>query len=119
VTPVPEYRVTVSFGADPERLDELTKATFDEIARLKREGPTEVELGKYREENRRARETAIRTNGFWLQSIALYDQRGWPLTDLLEADDYTNAVTAEDVKVAATRYLDEGHFVEVTLVPEE
>jgi zinc protease len=118
VTPVPQYRVTVSFGADPGRLPELTDATFEEIARLQREGPTDVELGKYREESRRARETASRTNGFWLQTIALYDQRGWPLTDILAVAGYANAVTAGEVKAAAKRYLDAGHYVKVTLLPE-
>ena len=119
VTPVPQYRVTVSFGADPGRLNELTQATFDEIARLQREGPTAVELGKFREENHRSRETASRTNGFWVQSIAVYDQRGWPLADLLVADGYANGVTADDVKAAARQYLDVTHYVQVTLLPEE
>ncbi|HEX6535950.1 MAG TPA: insulinase family protein [Gemmatimonadaceae bacterium] len=118
VVPVPQYRVSVSFGADPGRLDELTRAVFDEIERLRRDGPTDVELGKFREEYRRSRETASRTNGFWLQSIALYDQRGWPLGDLLAADGYAEGVTADDVRAAARRYLDESHYVQVELVPE-
>jgi zinc protease len=118
VVPVPQYRFTVSFGADPQRLQELITATFAEIAHLQADGPTVVELGKYREEYRRGRETTSRTNEFWLQSIALYDQRGWPLRDLLMTDEVVTTMSAADVKAAAARYLDGSHYVEVSLVPE-
>ncbi|HWZ58855.1 MAG TPA: insulinase family protein, partial [Gemmatimonadaceae bacterium] len=116
--PLPAYRLAVSFGADPARLDELTKAVFAEIARLKAEGPTPVELDKFKEEYRRGRETAIKTNVFWLQSIALYDQRGWPLTDLLTADRPVDSITASQLQAAAQYYLNPGHYVQVSLLPE-
>lgn len=117
--PLPSYRLTVSFGADPLRLDVLTHAVFAEIARLKAEGPTAVELAKFKEEYRRGRETAIKTNDFWLQSIALYDQRGWPLTDLVTADRLVDAITAPELRAAAQRYLDPARYVQVSLIPED
>ncbi len=118
VVPVPQYRVSVHFGADPQRMKELTGVVFDELELLKKDGPTSAELGKFREEQRRARETAMRTNSFWLQSIALYDQRGWPLADILSAGDAVSSIDSSAVRAAARRYLDISHYVQVTLLPE-
>lgn len=118
VVPVPRYTVTVGFGADPERMGELVEAVFDEIGQLKNDGPTDAELGKFREEQRRGRETAMRTNAFWLSSISLYDQRGWPLDDILSPDERLDAVDASAIRDAARRYLDASHYVRVTLLPE-
>ncbi|HEY9449056.1 MAG TPA: insulinase family protein, partial [Gemmatimonadaceae bacterium] len=117
--PVPQCRLSIHFGADPERMEELTRAVFAELAQLKSDGPTSVELGKFREEQRRSRETAMRTNSFWLQSIALYDQRGWPLDDMLSMDDLVESVDSSAVRDAARSYLDVSHYVQVTLLPED
>ncbi|HEY9515682.1 MAG TPA: insulinase family protein, partial [Gemmatimonadaceae bacterium] len=117
--PVPQCRLSIHFGADPERMEELTTAVFAELAELKSDGPTSVELGKFREEQRRSRETAMRTNSFWLQSIALYDQRGWPLDDMLSMDGLVESVDSSAVRDAARSYLDVSHYVQVTLLPED
>src|SRR5690606_22573415 len=47
--PVPLYQVALSFGTDPERLDEMTTALFAEIQRLREDGPLESDLQKVRE----------------------------------------------------------------------
>ncbi len=117
--PVPGYRVTVSFGADPARLEELTEVVFAEIEHLKAAGPTAVELEKFKEEYRRKRETAMRTNEYWLQSIALYDQRGWPFTDLLTGDQRVESLTTSELQAAMRRYLDPTNYVQVSLIPED
>ncbi|MBX6333157.1 MAG: insulinase family protein, partial [Gemmatimonadaceae bacterium] len=117
--PTPHYRIFVGFGADPARMDELVNAVFSEIDSLKTAGPTAEELEKFKEEQRRGRETAIRTNQYWLQVIALYDQRGWPLPEILDADRRTESITAEQIQAAARRYFDTSHYVQVTLLPEE
>ena len=40
--PEPRYSVTIDFGCDPERTEELVKALFREIERLKANGPTDA-----------------------------------------------------------------------------
>lgn len=118
VIPVPRSSLTIGFGADPDRIEELVGAVFDEIERLKKDGPTRVELEKFREEQRRSGETAMRTNAFWLRAIALYDQRGWPLEEILSAHDLLDAVDAAAIRDAARSYIDTSHYVRVTLLPE-
>jgi len=117
--PCPSYRVTVTFGTDPQRLDELTNAVFTEIAELTRNGPTAAELETFTEGHRRGRETAMMTNGFWLQSLALYDQRGWPLPEIPGAERAVEGISATDLQAGARRYLDTAHYVQVSLTPED
>ncbi|HEU4641933.1 MAG TPA: insulinase family protein, partial [Gemmatimonadaceae bacterium] len=117
--PVPEYRLTVRFGADPERIEGLRREVFAQVSRLEADGPTAVELEKFREAARRERETAARTNAFWLQTIALYDQRGWDFEGLGDDDRIADTITPSDVREAARRYLDLSRYVQVMLLPED
>jgi zinc protease len=116
--PSPQYRVAVDFGAEPGRLDELTRAVFDEIARLKRDGPTPVELQKVREEMRREKELNLRDNSWWAMQLVSYDQMGWDLRSIPDPPDAAAPLTRELVRDAARRYLTESSYVQVSLVPE-
>jgi len=68
--PRQEYQFSIDFGSAPERVDSLRAAVFREIERIKTDGPTADEIEKVREIQRRAEETEIRQNGFWLNSLA-------------------------------------------------
>jgi zinc protease len=116
--PRPEYRVAVGFGSDPERLDELSGVVFAEIARLQREGPTAAEMAKVREAQRRAHQTALRENGFWLSQLMTYDRYAWDAREILSAGERIAGLTAVAVQRAAQRYFDTRNYVQVSLVPE-
>jgi len=115
--PTPRYDVGIQFGADPTRVDSLIAAVFDEIAKLKTEGPTAVEMEKANEEFRRSIETASRENGYWIGSIIAYDQNKWPLNDIPRVTQVQQQVTAAQVKAAAEKYLDTKQYVRGTLLP--
>jgi zinc protease len=116
--PWPQYRVTVDFGAAPDRLAELTRVVFGEIAALKRDGPTPQELAKVREGMRREKEINLRDNGWWAMQLVTYDRLGWDLRGIVDSADATAPLTAELVRDAARRYLDPQNYVQVSLVPE-
>jgi zinc protease len=115
--PRPEYRLVMDFSASPERLDELSRALFAELERIRRQGFTEAELAKVREQQRRERETQVRDNDFWMSQIVQYDLHGWDLAGIL-APPLSQSFTADDVRAAARLYLDVGRYVQVSLLPE-
>ena len=47
--PEPRYSVTIQFGCDPDRTEELVATLLREVERLKAEGPTESEVADARE----------------------------------------------------------------------
>jgi zinc protease len=116
--PSAQFRVVIDFGADPGRLDELTRAVFDEVARLKRDGPTPDELAKVREEMRRENEVSVRENSWWAMQLVNYDQLGWDLRTITDAPDAAAPLTRDLVRDAARRFLTENSYIQVSLVPE-
>ena len=119
-TRIPEerYGVRISYGVEPERLDELTAATFAVIDSLSTYGASAENLAKVQETRRRSRETDLRENGFWLAAISAYDRDGQPLEDILELEPLLAGLTSEGIGAAARRWLDAGRYVQVSLLPE-
>jgi zinc protease len=117
--PIEQYRVTISFGSDPERADELIRTVFAEIDRLKMDGPTEDQVADVQAGMGRALETNLERNIYWLSQLAFAYQLGVdPGSTLMSARASIEALTVSTLRDVATRYLDTDHFVRVTLLPE-
>jgi zinc protease len=117
--PVPYFTVDISFGADPQRLEALTKTVFEQIQKFQREGPTADELAKVKETQRREWETNMKRNAYWAGQIEGRDRAGEPIADVLSFPQRLNAATAAMLQTAAQRYLSKSNFVRVSLYPEK
>ena len=115
--PDEEYAVIIQFGSDPERAEELSAVVFEEIERLKAEGPDAETVAKVREQQRRSKETRLEQNGFWLGQLSTYDRLGRDFR-LIPSYDMIDSWTAEQVKQAAIRYLRTDQYVKFVLLPE-
>jgi zinc protease len=116
--PLPAYRFTIGFSSAPERLEDLTAAALVQIDSVKRFGTTPEYLNKVKEAALRSRETAIKQNGYWLSQIQTFDQSGWPLAEIPNGDKLISALTIDDLKRAAVKYLRTDNYVRVSLYPE-
>lgn len=117
--PQSKYQCMVIFGCSPKAADKLTKAVFGELKKIIANGPTETDLNKAKETLIRARETDLEKNDFWLNKIeSVYFDGTDPLT-ILNFKDRVNAVTLQDLKIAANNYLKPKHYVRVVLKPKE
>lgn len=117
--PRPAYTVSIGFGADPGRVDELIEAVMADIVDLQANGPEERYVENVRESARRSQETALRENGFWLNTIAGAVRYDVPLDEALTRNERLEAATPASVQAAAQRYLDTDQYVQVVLLPEE
>ena len=116
--PYPSYRFTIGFGSAPERLEDLTTAALAQIDSVKRFGTTPEYLNKVKEAGFRAREVALKQNNYWLSQIATFDQSGWNLAEIPEGEKLISALTSDDLKEAAKKYLRTNNYVRVSLYPE-
>jgi zinc protease len=117
--PIEQYRVTISFGSDPERADELIRTVFAEIDRLKMDAPTEDQVADVQAGMGRALETNLERNIYWLSQLAFAYQRGVdPGSTLMSARASIEALTVSTLRDVATRCLDTDNFVRATLLPE-
>jgi zinc protease len=117
--PRQEYVFEIQFGADPSRIDALQATVFDEIAKLKASGPTDVELADARETFLRDFDQSLKSNAFWLQQVFYKYQYGEDPATLLNVPDYYKKIDAAMVTQAAKTYLDTNRYVKVTLKPEK
>jgi zinc protease len=115
--PHQERSVTISFGCDPARVDELVKATFDEIAAVQRGGIAPDYLEKVKQTFTRAREVELRSNEFWIGWLtAAYTFGDDPIL-VLDQSKMTARMTSDNVKAAAKRYLDARQYFAPVLLP--
>ena len=117
--PRQEYQVSIQFGGDPQRVDVLLKRVFEEIEKLKTNGPTEKEIADEKEALLREFETSSKQNGFLLTQIAGKYQIGEDVAGIWEAPELYKKIDASSVQQAARTYLNTGNYVRVTLVPEK
>jgi len=115
--PVPSYSMRISFGADPDRLDELAAVVFQEIDSLKIRGATPTDVEKVRESQRRTLETRLQENNYWLWQLLTADRLDTDPHGVLDNRDLIDALTPEMVQQAARRYLLSDNYVRVSLYP--
>lgn len=113
------YTLAIGFSADPERVEELTAALFDEIEHVQQEGPDAETVRKVQEADRRAQDVALRRNPHWLSALANAYRYDEPPEAYLYETDLIQALSPEALREAARRYLDRSRYVEVVLMPEE
>ena len=116
--PDPEYLVSIIFGSDPSRAEELLDEVMEEVDWL-RTGGEQKYLDTVKELLRTSREEQLRDNGFWLNQIQSAVQQGESFTPIVGFDELLEALTLEQVAAAAQRYLTGDRYVRVVLLPEE
>ena len=122
-SPHQERDFTIQFGCDPKRVDELVKGVYDQIAATEKDpdkwGERSDYLDKVKEQFRRQRETDLRTNSFWAGWLVNAFHYGDDPTLVLDIDAMIKRVTADNVKAAAKRYLDNKSVFTAVLLPEK
>ncbi|MFC1538900.1 M16 family metallopeptidase [Candidatus Latescibacterota bacterium] len=116
--PDEEYELTISFGCDPKRAEELIGTVLDEIKVFKSENVAETYINKVKESQRRERETSLKQNSFWLTNLSFYYFHGEDPNEILTLDTYIEKLTADDARLAAQKYFDLNNYVTVVLYPE-
>lgn len=116
--PYENYTVGVSLPCGPENVDELLKETLAEIEKVKKDGPREEDLKKVKETWRQQYEVNLKENQFWARQLVQSAELGVSTEKLvLSYPDRIAALTADDVKAAANKYIDMKNFVQVILNP--
>jgi zinc protease len=119
--PVSSYQFTVSFNAEPARVDELLAATEEEIQRFIQEGVTAEELEALNEQDRKKREEQVMQDSFWLSTISSAVYRGEDPLDILGYDQRVSSRTVEDIQAMALKLFETNMLgqVEVVMQPKE
>ncbi|MBE3072476.1 MAG: insulinase family protein, partial [Acidobacteria bacterium] len=113
------YSVTVEFGCDPARTEELVRTLFRQIETIKARGLTEAEVSDAREALLRQHESDLAQNNHLVAELAARYELSEDIGDFFDLPAEYAKLTAAAIGDAARRYLDAGHYVRVTLYPEK
>ncbi|MFW6289647.1 MAG: insulinase family protein, partial [Mariniphaga sp.] len=118
--PEQEYKIFIQYGTDPEKLEELKQAVFDEIKDFTQNGPSAEELAKAKEKMLREREIALRENRFWLNILSnTYYLKDGDFSEYGKFNDLVMNLTAQSVQEAFKKYFDFNNYINVALKPGE
>ncbi|HEX3701725.1 MAG TPA: insulinase family protein [Vicinamibacterales bacterium] len=110
--------VMVTFGAAPENLASMTDRVFQEVARLRTEGPSADLTTRAKETSRRGYETALKQNGYWLQHLVSAKLFGEDPGEILTRNARIDTETPDTLREMFQRYFPQDRYTVVTLVPE-
>ena len=116
--PYVHYTVSGVFPCGPENVEKLTVALFDILKNIQANGPEQKDLDKVKETWKKQYESSIQNNEYWLNHLSqsFIDQSN-PET-ILDYEKRVNALTTDDVKQAAQKFLDMKNYVKAVLYPE-
>jgi zinc protease len=109
--PKQEYGFNVSFGCAPDNVGKLEKAVWDEIATIQAHGIGQDYLDKVKELRRRAHETGVKENSYWIHELERAYTYGDDPRLILDFDAMVEKVTSERVRLAAKKYLTSAQYV--------
>jgi len=115
--PRQRYGVSIGFGCDPERVDELIAAVDGVLDAFRADGPSQEIVDKVRESQIRARQTDLEQNGWWISTLQNYFVHGLDPTDILRFDDLTSRLTPALIRDGARRWTDPARYVRGVLLP--
>ena len=117
--PRQRYTVSIRFGCDPKRVDELTKEMFVQIDSLKNYGYPEEYLEKVKKMGVREFETNLKKNSFWLHRLKAVYFNHEDVHEIMRLKERLQKLTMKDIQLAAEKFLNENNYVQVVLVPEK
>jgi len=117
--PRERYTVSITFRADPDRVDELTERLFDVLEELRTEELDEAHVERIRETLRSGFEEGLTSNQFWLGQIEYALKNDRPMSAIRRYLDLVDAIDSVSIAEAARRYLNDETYVQITLYPAE
>ncbi|MFM8771319.1 MAG: M16 family metallopeptidase [Candidatus Kapaibacterium sp.] len=116
--PKPEFGIYVIFSCNPERVDELVLTVKKEMESLRTKMVPDSLVAKVREIQMKERETALKTNRFWLSVMSQFDADGEPYANYKLRDEFVKNLTPERIRASAAKYLTGVNFGEFVLKPD-
>jgi len=117
--PYNSYSFGIALPCGPENVDKLIKAAHVEIEKIKNNGPTLADLNKVKETWKQQYQVNIKDNAFWSKQLLAGIETGATGDELVSYEKRVEALSVNDVKEAAKKYLDMKNYVEMVLNPEK
>lgn len=113
------FVVNIPFTTDPKNAEHLMDAAWQEIEKIKAEGPAQEDIDKFIAEKLLNNKSSLVSNQFWLSYLLTSAIREIDPTSILTMDERVKAVNREDVQKLAQKYLTKDRLFKFVLYPEK
>lgn len=115
--PYEHYQVMIRFDCDPENVDKLKAIVYEEIEKLKKDGPLDKDLHSVTENKLKTRKENLERNNYWADKLKSLDYENDNIKDFLKYEKYVKKLSKESLQEAAVYFFGDNH-VEIILLPE-
>jgi len=117
--PKESFSISIGFGCDPERVDELTTAVKEQIQLIMEEGTTDKYLHKVKETQRRRHEVDLKNNRYWMNITEFAVKHDLDLDIVNSYGELVNNLTLNTIHKTANQYFSTDNVIQVTLYPKQ
>ena len=117
--PYEGFKLSMKFDCDPDRADDLKAIVYEEVEKLQKEGPTEVDVNKTIEYFIKTREEDLKENRFWLNALVSMDINNLNMISEANYTDIVKEMTPEKIQKFSKMIFDNSKNVEVVMLPLE
>jgi len=115
--PPARYGLIIDFESAPDRIEILAEAALAELERLRQRGPTVEEFDATRQARVRDYDGLLEDNEYWLDELSSHARFGWALGSIAEHPGRIGAMTHDELKAIAARYIRTDAYVRLTMKP--
>lgn len=108
----------VFFGCNPDNVDKLKAALFDEITKIQKDGLGPLYLEKITEQLRREHEVNLKENSWWQNQLEEAYYYGDDFKVVTDVDAIAKRVTVDNIKASAKRFFDPTKYVLGVMKPK-
>lgn len=116
--PKGRFSFFIGFGTSTEKYKSLIASALDEVAKVKKNGPSQTDLDKFKIEVKRKLELEMKENGFWSGHILHAYTNQEPLKNPLDQIKALDKITPKSVQKVAQKYLNETQLFKFILLPD-
>ncbi|NPA44901.1 MAG: insulinase family protein [Chlorobi bacterium] len=117
--PYENYQIKMQFDCAPEKSEHLTSIIYSEIEKLKKDGPTDVDVTKTIEYFKKTRQEQLRENSFWQSALLKKYYHGYDISSKENFDNLIEKMSKESLKKAANKFLSNKNIVQIVMMPAE
>ena len=117
--PYEGFKLNMKFDCDPDRAEYLMSIVYNEVEKLQKSGPTEVDVHKTIEYFLKTRQEKLKENSFWLNSLVAIDKNGLNTISSSNYEEIVKGLTPKKIRKFSKKIFKNSKNVEVLMLPIE
>ncbi|GAB6278788.1 MAG: insulinase family protein [Lentimicrobium sp.] len=117
--PNPQYQLNIQFDCDPVNAERMSNIVYQEIEKLRTQGPTQEQMRNFKENQLKTWAEKIKENSFWMDKLTTSDFDGESYENILKFPEMLESLTPEKVKNAVQENYSGENMVQIILMPSD